>query len=193
MRQRVTQLEELLRSFKEPSVEGASSRNHSEHPSSLRVEEAVNGFSPLDSTTKPQKDLDMNDGDADLDEINPSPGQLTLGSTETSYVSSTHWGAILNEVSLISTPKRLTFMRKARSNNLQYLQVASIKNLLNTHESPDSNNGSDSPNDLDLFFPPQHRVTQAEMLAAIPPRDVVDRLISRYFSIMDMAPRSSTK
>jgi len=118
MRQRVTQLEGLLRSFIEPSGDVASSRNHSETPSSLGLDEAVKGFSPLDSTTKSQRDLDMNDGDVALDESSPSPGQLTLGSTETSYVSSAHWGAILNEVSMISTPKRWIFMCKARSNNL---------------------------------------------------------------------------
>jgi hypothetical protein len=117
MRQRVTQLEGLLRSFIEPSGDGVSSRNHSETPSSLGLDKAVKGFSPLDSTTKSQRDLDMNDGDTILDESNPSPGQLTLGSTETSYVSSAHWGAILNEVSMIPTPKRSTFMSKVRSNN----------------------------------------------------------------------------
>jgi hypothetical protein len=117
MRQRVNQLEGLLRSFIEPSGDVASSGNHSETPSSLGLDEAVKGSSPLDSTTKSQRDLGMNDGDAALDKNNPSPGQLTLGSTETSYVSSAHWGAILNEVSMTPTLKRPTFMFKARSNN----------------------------------------------------------------------------
>jgi hypothetical protein len=105
MRQRVTQLEGLLRSFIEPSGDGASSRNHSETASTLGLDDVVKGFSPLDSTIKSQRDLDMNDGDAALDESSPSPGQLTLGGTETSYVGSAHWGAILNEVSMSPTPK----------------------------------------------------------------------------------------
>jgi hypothetical protein len=54
----------------------------------------------LDSTKKSQKDIDMYDEETALDESNPSPGQLTLGNMQTSYVGSAHWGAVLNEVSM---------------------------------------------------------------------------------------------
>ena len=40
----------------------------------------------------------------------------------------------------------------------------------------------------DLLFSANQAITQAEILASIPSKEVVDRLISRYFSSMDMAP-----
>lgn len=68
-------------------------------------------------------------------------------------------------------------------------QVVGLKDLLNTQDSPNSSSTSDCACDqgLNLLFAAKRSITQAEILASIPPRDVVDRLISRYFSVMDMA------
>jgi hypothetical protein len=74
-------------------------------------------------------------------------------------------------------------------------KVVGIKDLLNVHGSPNSSSESDASYDqgLNLLFATKRSVTQAEILASIPPRDIVDRLISRYFSVMDMALGSLTK
>ncbi|KAE9374272.1 hypothetical protein N431DRAFT_464540 [Stipitochalara longipes BDJ] len=155
MRQRVTQLEGMLRSFIEPSGGLATPRNYSEPPSSQSVD---------DSSKKSHGDVNMDDGDRVLEESNPSPGQLTLDNSETSYVGSTHWAAVLNE-------------------------VVDLKDLLDSHDSPNSSNGSNVPNEqgIDLLFSTKRAVSQKDILASIPPRDIVDRLISKYFSVMDMA------
>jgi hypothetical protein len=102
MRQRVTQLEAMLRSFIEPTAGGESSGNHSETPSSQVINEGAKVLSALDSTKKSQNDNDMNDEETSLDESNPCPGKLTLDNMQTSYVGSAHWGAVLNEVHMIS-------------------------------------------------------------------------------------------
>ena len=102
MRQRVTQLEAMLRSFLEPGGVAVSPRNQSETPSNQGMGEAFKLSAVLDYTKTSPDDTHMNDGDITLDESNPSPGQLTLENTQTSYVGNAHWGAVLNEVSMIA-------------------------------------------------------------------------------------------
>ena len=64
-----------------------------------------------------------------------------------------------------------------------------LKDILDTHNSLDENSGGQMKNqEPDLLFSANQAITQAEILASIPSKDVVDRLISRYFSSMDMAP-----
>jgi hypothetical protein len=40
----------------------------------------------------------------------------------------------------------------------------------------------------DLLFSVNPSITQEDILASIPPKEVLDRLMSRYFGSMDMAP-----
>lgn len=104
MRQRVTQLESMLRSFVDPNTALEYPSNYSASLSDQSVDAAVNGPALSNSTQKSQSDIDMNDGDKALDESDPSPGQLTSDNSRTSYVGSAHWGAVLNEVSRICSP-----------------------------------------------------------------------------------------
>jgi hypothetical protein len=64
-----------------------------------------------------------------------------------------------------------------------------LKGLLEFENSSDMIDGSDFSSDqgLNLFFLPKQPVTLTEILNSIPPRDVVDRLVSKYFNVMDMA------
>jgi hypothetical protein len=97
MRQRVTQLEGLLRSFIVPEDVVASPVIRSEPSASQEVRAPVNILGMLDSSGKSPSDVDMNDTDILLDKSGPSFGRLTLEETETSYVGNAHWAAVLDE------------------------------------------------------------------------------------------------
>lgn len=102
MRQRVTQLEALLRSFIELDGAEIGLEHESDIPSSQAVYEAAKVLGPPDSTEQSPNDVEMYHGGAATtgsDETHLSPGQITLDETQTSYVGNAHWGAVLNEVS----------------------------------------------------------------------------------------------
>lgn len=103
MRQRVTQLEALLRSFVEPGGVERSSTDHSETPSTQAAADDRKPVKLSNSIELLPGDINMSEGGAALDASSPAPGQLTLDDTETSYVGSAHWAAVLNEVCLNRT------------------------------------------------------------------------------------------
>jgi len=116
MRQRVTQLEGMLRSFIEPSGSLASPRNYLETSSSQSTD---------DAGRKPPSDLDMKSGNTGLDESSPSPGKLTLDNSQTSYVSTAHWAAVLNEVSIMPVPRQ--FNSTSNANACYYDRLSTSK------------------------------------------------------------------
>ena len=103
-------------------------------------------------------------------EVSPSPsdyGSIRIRESGVSYVSSVHWAAVLD----------------------------SITELRHHFEQDDEpNTDSSYPVQLQAPFPgpqllygcPLH-VTPASILESLPPRPVVDKLISRYFNDLDMA------
>lgn len=164
MRQRVIQLERLLRSFIAPSDAGVSTTMDSQASASQGVNMSVNHFGVSDSSEESTSDGDMSGTNIVLDRSCPPLGRISLENAETNYVGSAHWAAVLDE-------------------------VVELKDILDTHNSLDENSGGQMKNqEPDLLFSANQAITQAEILASIPSKDVVDRLISRYFSSMDMAP-----
>ncbi|KAF3480259.1 fungal specific transcription factor domain-containing protein [Arthroderma uncinatum] len=95
-------------------------------------------------------------------------GSMRLTTSGASYVNSSHWAAILDE-------------------------IAEIKDHFEREKEVQA-----SPPPSDLSFPgwtsPQllygcaNLITKEEILASIPPRPVVDRLVSRYFNCFEMSP-----
>jgi hypothetical protein len=100
MRQRITQLESMVRSFIEPRDNLQPSSNHSETPYSQNANVATSVLAQPDSINRQYNDIDI-DEDTALDESNPSPGQFTSATSQTSYVGSAHWDAVLSEVSRV--------------------------------------------------------------------------------------------
>ena len=98
MRQRVIQLERLLRSFIAPSDAGVSTTMDSQASASQGVNTSVNIFGVSEGSEESTSDGDMSGTDIVLDRSCPPLGRISLENAETSYVGSAHWAAVLDEV-----------------------------------------------------------------------------------------------
>lgn len=87
-----------------------------------------------------------------------------------SYVGGSHWAAVLDSIAELKDH----FDRELDGSQ-----------GLATVEEPSA--GSPVTGPMLLYGSPK-RATQEEILASVPPRPVVDRLISKYFNTLDMAP-----
>jgi hypothetical protein len=106
-------------------------------------------------------------------------GRITQNDTKTTYVESTHWSAILDGVrcSLISID---TTSCKALANQNR-LQILDVKDCL----QDDHNSNVLFPEagvEPDILFGHYDRMSKQEILATMPPRPTVDRLVAEYFN-----------
>lgn len=112
-------------------------------------------------------------------EVPPSPsdyGTIRIQESGTSYVSSAHWVAVLDSIAQL----RDHFAHEDQIN-------AHVSDPLQLQEA---NSATLRPQ---LLYGCSVHVTLASILQAIPPRSVVDRLVSRYFNDLDMATGKVTK
>jgi hypothetical protein len=86
-------------------------------------------------------------------------GRINLKEHESSYVESNHWMAILDEIS-------------------------DLKDMVN-EETDNIHNDAQNPR-ADLFLLQTYPTTKMEIIAAIPPRIVVDSIIAKFFKWADM-------
>ncbi|KAF2034022.1 hypothetical protein EK21DRAFT_19502, partial [Setomelanomma holmii] len=91
-------------------------------------------------------------------------GRINLQSQDSSYVESDHWSAILDEIS------DLKDMVSDQTNGLH----------------GDSGGDLTSMPGTDLFLSSLYPTTKMEVIAALPPRIVVDSLVTKYFESADM-------
>ncbi|KFY42608.1 hypothetical protein V495_04426 [Pseudogymnoascus sp. VKM F-4514 (FW-929)] len=91
------------------------------------------------------------------DELRPSTGQVLLGTHQTTYVGATHWAAILDD-------------------------VEEIHSYFEETEDADFIADDGTRPDMSLLFRPGSNVTKLDLIAALPQKSVVDRLVSRYFN-----------
>jgi hypothetical protein len=106
-------------------------------------------------------------------------GRVTQSDTKTTYVESSHWSAILGGVrcSLISID---TTCCKVLANQNR-LQILDFKDCL--QDDHDSNVLlPEAGVEPDILFGHYDRMSKQEILAAIPSRPIVDRLVAEYFS-----------
>ena len=97
-------------------------------------------------------------------------GRISLENHETSYVGSAHWTAILDSI----TELKDHFEDDADDHGLT---------------DPAMETGQLPPTERPiLLFGSNKNASKLEILSSIPSRSIVDRLISGYFSAMDMAP-----
>jgi hypothetical protein len=106
-------------------------------------------------------------------------GRITQSDTRTTYVESSHWSAILGGVrcSLICID---TTSCKVLANQSR-LQILDVKDCL----QDDHNSKVLFPEagvEPDILFGHYDRMSKQEILATIPPRPTVDRLVAEYFN-----------
>ncbi|KAK9233794.1 fungal-specific transcription factor domain-containing protein [Lipomyces kononenkoae] len=104
----------------------------------------------------------------------PSPladsvGRISLDSTETVYVESAHWTAILDGIAEL---------KDSFEGDTESTEDNTIPSNVECRYSPD------------LVFGSYEHVDKHQILAAIPPRLIVDRLMAEYFNSMHIAPGS---
>ncbi|KAL1800488.1 hypothetical protein ACET3X_000830 [Alternaria dauci] len=99
---------------------------------------------------------------ADADPLTYEVGSMNLENRESSYVESDHWKAILDE-------------------------IGDLKDMMQQH-SEDSGGSHTHPvlPGNDLFLLPTYPASKMDIIAAIPPRIVVDSMIWKYFKWADM-------
>ena len=104
-------------------------------------------------------------------EVSPSPsdyGSIRIQRTGISYVSSAHWAAVLDSIADLRTHFAQEDATHSRSSDFIQSQANFPK--------------------PQLLYYSLALETQASILDSIPPRPVVDRLVSRYFNVLDIAP-----
>jgi hypothetical protein len=94
----------------------------------------------------------------------PNHGSLIVNSSELQYVSGDHWAAILD--SIVDLKEDLERQEE------EYAQDPHMSHVL-------------------LFYNSK-AVSKIEILEALPPKQVVDRLVSQYFNCLDLAPCKSS-
>ncbi|RYP92819.1 hypothetical protein DL770_001099 [Monosporascus sp. CRB-9-2] len=102
--------------------------------------------------------------------ISPPPsdcGSIKVRESGVSYVSSAHWAAVLDSIAEL----RQHFAEEDEA----YARI------------PDPIQSQASLARPQLFYISSTHISHAEVLHAIPPRPVVDRLVSRYFNVVDLA------
>ncbi|KAI1173666.1 fungal-specific transcription factor domain-containing protein [Nemania sp. FL0916] len=154
MQDRIQQLENLVSDL----MRNATGRDAVQRAQSLLSRPMVN-----DSPASTARDADH----LETSSVVSNHGSMKLGESGPTYVNSSHWATVLEEIS-------------------------ELKDHLEAEAGPQRFQG-----DSDLLYPfsgPQllygcpGYASKAEILASVPPRPVVDRLISRYFSSFDMSP-----
>ncbi|PGH23865.1 hypothetical protein AJ80_02113 [Polytolypa hystricis UAMH7299] len=99
-------------------------------------------------------------------QLGDSAGRLSVDEDGTNYVGSSHWKAIMNEIADVKE------------------DVKGL-DILKQTEPTDDRDSLD--HGVDLLLGVNKYITKQELLASIPPRHVVDRLISRFHNSMEMS------
>jgi hypothetical protein len=99
-----------------------------------------------------------------VDPLTSGFGRINLQGHESSYVEGDHWSAILDEISDIKDM---------------------VKNYADTSYETNQEEIRKLPG-VDLFLLQTPPATQLDILAAVPPRPIVDSILAKYFSSADM-------
>jgi hypothetical protein len=103
--------------------------------------------------------------------VSPSPsdqGALSIRSARFSYVGSSHWAAVLDSI---------TELRNYLAQEEDAINLA-----------PDLDPSPISFPKPQLLYHGIIHETPVSIIKSFPPRSVVDRLVSRYFNVLDIAP-----
>ncbi len=132
--------------------------------------------------------------ESDVDQVANTLGVMKVEADKSNtYVGDSHWTSVLNEVSAPRRHQRLTFPWCLRTSVPQILtddnsQIAGVREFFNKYkeqydeqlEKVVEDKKDCSVSGFQLFSTPPP--AKAEILAALPPRSIVDRLVQRYFN-----------
>lgn len=99
------------------------------------------------------------DNERDLSVPKASLGKFTKAKDQVNYVGSDHWEAILEDIAEL----------KIDVENTDISEMVDFKPR--------------------ILFGVNRHATRPEIMSSVPPRPICDMLLSRWFDIMDMAPR----
>lgn len=162
-----------------PPVPSLMSGTLGVHDRLVQLERLVKSLIP---TTAPERPLAVST--PPLDSSRPSiaeapedgtisdSGSICAGASDLHYVVGEHWTALLNNIAELKEH----FDREE--------QLKLVEDPRKTQMEPDS---SPRPPGRALLLYPTQRSSRAEVLAALPPKDAVDRYLSYYFNHLDMA------
>jgi hypothetical protein len=120
-------------------------------------------------------------------------GRISLEKSETTYVESTHWTAILDEVCCIccSACHTSDIMRGFHA-DMSGPQIAELRDYFQeSHDRSEQQASSTLLESNELIFGHCKYMSKQEILATVPPRQFVDRLVASFFNYETAAPGSS--
>ena len=119
----------------------------------------------------------------DVSQLAGSFGRIGIENAEISYVEGAHWTAILDGVLVLTLQNQLPLTRD---------QIGELKDYFEDGPTGPGNEPiAPSPDGPELLFGGFKDVRKQDLLADLPPRLVVDRLIAKCFNAMDTATSMS--
>lgn len=117
-----------------------------------------------DSSTDIPASALTSDSEIDQEALTDDFGRIHLHSSESSFVEGNHWSAIL-------------------------AGVMELKDYVQNNEDPVSQEEQTADDEVlgpALFFAPTKSTSKFDIIAAIPPRSVLDNMLAKYFASMDV-------
>ncbi|KAI1208646.1 fungal-specific transcription factor domain-containing protein [Annulohypoxylon truncatum] len=130
------------------------------------IPESPSSKSPTGSTLAPTPAKQTHETHEDASPTSDC-GSMKLSEASVSYVSGSHWASILEGIGELK----------------DHLEEEESQTIHHVTETPEF----DIPGPQLLYGCPRH-ATKEELLASVPPRLVVDRLVSHYFNYFEMSP-----
>jgi hypothetical protein len=111
-------------------------------------------------------------------------GRISIEDDQPNYVGSSHWAAILDNVSISSSAIPHRDVKSLLTNREQ---ISFLKDRLGAAEPPQKEaHPSPSIQGPDLLVGSVRAATRAEIMAALPSRSVVDALVAEFCTTPDM-------
>lgn len=101
---------------------------------------------------------------------------MRLNASELHYVGGDHWAAILDSIAEL---------KRHSDGEEQFRRLTSTDPVRDDDEDTDNANLPASTHSL-LLYGGYRQASRAEILAALPPKNAVDRYISRYFNRQEL-------
>ena len=122
-------------------------------------------------------------------QLSDNLGWMSLENAETSYVESAHWRAILDKV------RRQCFIHSSNLKSDQ-IQIVELRDHFEDGSTPTGPLARETQvpefEGPELLFGGYKTVEKRDILAAMPPRPLVDRLVVKCFNSVDIAPGTLT-
>ena len=171
MQNRIDRLESLVLSLMTNGAQSAGTTaanralSHSASAGSVDYSQGFNGED--DEMVKDENE----GGESETDQVVRSLGVLKVDNNKSMYFGEAHWATILNDIAEV----RNYWTEHKKQHEEQWVKVEALKKRDGISQGPA------------FLFGGRHVPPYSELLAALPPRQVVDKLVSRYWNEYDPA------